>query len=184
MSLARDFMHPDAQRIGEAETLAAAAAKMRDLHVGALPIYGSDDRLHGIITDRDIVVRCVAEGGDPQTVTAQHLAKGTPIWVNVDADVGDVLRTMEQHKIRRLPVIENHRLVGMISEADLATHLSEQEVSEFASAVYSAPPDQLKASPAEAITRGGTTTAPPGSFHSTGSSLARRPGYKPGTKSA
>jgi CBS domain-containing protein len=115
MSTARDIMHPDAQCIGEDETLAAAAAKMRELHVGALPICGADDRLHGIITDRDIVVRCVAEGGDPQLVTARELAKGTPIWVDADADVGDVLSTMEENKIRRLPVIENHRLVGMTS---------------------------------------------------------------------
>jgi CBS domain-containing protein len=133
-------MHPDAQCIGPDETLAAAAVKMRDLHVGALPICGADDRLHGIITDRDIVVRCVAEGGDPQTVTAQQLAKGTPIWVDADADVGEVLRTREQNKIRRLPVIENQRLVGMISEADLATRLSQHEVSEFAQAIYGAAP--------------------------------------------
>jgi CBS-domain-containing membrane protein len=125
-------MHLGAECIGQDETLAVAAAKMRDLHVGALPICGTDDRLHGIITDRDIVVRCVAEGRDPQTVTAEELAQGTPIWVDVDSDVSDVLRTMEQHKMRQLPVIDNHRLVGMISEADMATHLGEHEVSEFA----------------------------------------------------
>jgi CBS domain-containing protein len=134
-------MHLGAECIGQDETLAAVAAKMRDLHVGALPICGADDRLHGIITDRDIVVRCVAEGRDPQTMTAQELAQGTPIWVDAGADIGDVLGTMEQHKIRRVPVIDDQRLVGMISEADLATRLSAHEVGQFASAVYSAPPN-------------------------------------------
>lgn len=140
MGTAREIMHQGVECIRQDETLIVAAAKMRNLHVGALPICGSDDRLHGIITDRDIVVRCLAEGRDPRTMTAQELAQGTPIWVDATADIGEVLRKMEEHKIRRLPVIDNHRLVGMISEADLATHLGEHEVSEFASAVYAAAP--------------------------------------------
>jgi CBS domain-containing protein len=140
MSTARDIMHLGVECVGEDETLAGAARKMRDLHVGALPICGADDRLHGIITDRDIVVRCVAGGQDPKSTTARELAQGTPIWVDVDADTDEVLQVMEEHKIRRLPVLESHRLVGMISEADLATHLSEQQVSEFAAEVYGAPP--------------------------------------------
>jgi CBS domain-containing protein len=140
MTNARDVMHLGAECIRENETLGDAARKMADLHVGALPICGQDDRLHGIITDRDIVVKCIAEGRDPQAVTARELAQGTPIWVDAQADTREVLRLMEENTIRRLPVLDNHRLVGMISEADLATHLGEHEVSEFASAVYSAPP--------------------------------------------
>jgi CBS domain-containing protein len=138
---ARDVMHPGAECIGENDTLETAASRMRDLHVGALPICGADDRLHGIITDRDIVVGCIAEGGDPTTVTAGQLAQGTPIWVDANADIREALRLMEQHKIRRLPVVDNHRLVGMISEADLATHLGKNQVAQFAEAVYSAPPN-------------------------------------------
>jgi CBS domain-containing protein len=139
MATAREIMHPGAECIGESDNLAQAARRMRDLHVGAMPICGDDDRLHGIITDRDIVVRCVAEGKDPATVTARELAQGTPIWVDVDADQREVLRLLEEHKIRRLPVIEGHRLVGMISEADVATHLSEDEIAQFARTIYSAP---------------------------------------------
>lgn len=141
MGRAQEIMHVGAECVRQDETLAAAAAKMRDLHVGSLPICGTDDRLQGIITDRDIVVHCVAEGRDPETMTAQELARGTPIWVDAGSDISDALRLMEQHKIRRLPVIDNHRLVGMISEADVATHLGEHEVGQFASAVYSAPPN-------------------------------------------
>jgi len=141
MGTAREIMHTGAESVRHDETLAAAAAKMRDLHIGALPIRGAGDQLQGIITDRDIVVRCVAEGRDPQTTAAQDMVHGSPISVNAGSDIGDVLRTMEQYKIRRLPVVENDRLVGMISEADVATHLGEHEVGEFASAVYSAPPN-------------------------------------------
>lgn len=140
MSTARDFMHAGAECIGEDETLRTAAAKMRDLHVGSLPICGADNRLHGIITDRDIVVKCVAEGVDPEQMTAAELAQGTPIWVDVDADSDEVLNLMIESKIRRLPVIEDRQLVGMISEADLAQHLDGQRLRQFATAVYSSPP--------------------------------------------
>lgn len=135
MSTARDIMHIGAECIGEHETLAQAARRMRDLDVGALPVCGDDDRLHGIITDRDIVVRCVAAGGDPETVTAGDLAQGKPFTIDADASTGQVLQVMEEHRIRRLPVIDNHRLVGMISEADLARHLPEQSVAEFVEAI-------------------------------------------------
>ncbi|MEU8246495.1 CBS domain-containing protein [Nonomuraea sp. NPDC048916] len=131
MTTARDIMHQGVECIGERETLASAAQRMHELDVGALPICGDDDRLHGIITDRDIVLKCVAAGGDPTTMTAGELAQGKPITVEVDADVQEVLQTMEQHRIRRLPVIEEHRLAGMISEADLARHLPEQTVGHF-----------------------------------------------------
>lgn len=141
MSTARDIMHMGAECIGENETLTAAAQKMRELHVGALPICGQDNRLHGIITDRDIVVDCIAAGQDPFAMTAGQLAHGTPIWVDVNADATEVMNAMTEHEIRRVPVLEEHQLVGMISEADLATHLDEHQVSEFASAIYSAPPN-------------------------------------------
>lgn len=141
MSTARDIMHVGAECVRPDETLSAAAAKMRDLHVGALPISDAEDQVYGMITDRDIVVRGLAEGLDPQTTTAQDMAQGAPIAIDAGSDIAGVLSTMEQYKIRRLPVMDNGRLAGMISEADVATHLSQNEVSEFSSAVYSAPPN-------------------------------------------
>jgi CBS domain-containing protein len=135
MTTARDIMHTGAECIGEHESLQRTAQRMRDLDVGALPICGDDDRLHGIITDRDIVIKCIAGGGDPANVTAGDLAQGKPVTVLSDADVSEVLRAMAEHQIRRLPVIESHRLVGMISEADLARHLPEQAVGEFVEAI-------------------------------------------------
>lgn len=140
MAKAREMMHQGAECIGENDTLAEAARRMRDLNIGSMPICGEDQRLKGIITDRDIVVRCVAEGRDPSSVTARDLAEGAPVWVDAGADHKEVVRLLTEHKIRRLPVIDDHRLVGMISEADVARHLPEKDVSEFARAVYSAPP--------------------------------------------
>jgi CBS domain-containing protein len=140
MSTAKEIMHRGAECIAVSDTLDTAARKMRDLQVGALPICGDDNRLHGIITDRDIVVKCIAEGKDARSCTAGELAEGTPVWVDANADADEVLRIMEQHKIRRVPVIDNHKLVGMISEADVATHLPSEKVHEFVERIYSAPP--------------------------------------------
>ncbi|MFF4762641.1 CBS domain-containing protein [Streptomyces sp. NPDC001292] len=135
MTTAREIMHTGATCVQESETLEDAARRMRELDVGALPICGPDDRLHGIITDRDIVVQCLAKGRDPRTMTAGELERGKPITIDANADSGTVLRTMEEHRIRRLPVIENHRLVGMISEADLSRSLPETQVGHFVEAV-------------------------------------------------
>jgi CBS domain-containing protein len=138
MAKARDVMHTGAECINEDENMLTAARMMRDLNVGSLPICGNDDKLHGILTDRDIVVRCVAEGYNPADVRAGDLAQGRIQFVEADAPVDDVLQTMERNKIRRVPVIENHRLVGMISEADLARHLSEHQLAEFVESIYAA----------------------------------------------
>ena len=135
MTTARDIMHTGATCIGEHETLQDAAQQMRDLGVGSLPIRGDDDRLRGIITDRDIVTRCIAQGADPASVTAGELAQGMPVTVESLADVTDVLRAMEQHQIHRVPVIESQQPIGMISQADLARHLPENRIGEFIEAV-------------------------------------------------
>lgn len=134
--VARDIMHSGAECIGEGDSLAAAAQKMRDLGVGSLPICGTDDRLHGILTDRDIVLRCVAEGHDPAQVRAGDLAQETLFWVEATAGVGEVLHQMEDHRVKHLPVIESHRLVGIITEADLARSLDEHRLAKFVERVY------------------------------------------------
>ena len=136
MTTARDMRHLGAQCIGEHESMADPARMMRDLGVGSLPICGDDQRLKGIITDRDIVVRCLAEGRDPASMTAADMAQGRPFVVDADADAGDVLRSMTEHRVKRMPVIDDHRLVGMISEADLARHLSDDQLAIFVESVY------------------------------------------------
>jgi CBS domain-containing protein len=130
MTVARDIMTPAPHCVGENDTLVEAARLMVSLDVGALPICGEDQKLKGMLTDRDIVVKCIARGGDPAGVTAGSLAEGKPFWVDVDADVREVLDSMKQHQVRRLPVIEDHRLVGIISQADVALTLTPSATGE------------------------------------------------------
>lgn len=137
MTTARDIMHVDVTCVGDHETLTVAAQRMRDLGVGALPICGDDDRLHGMITDRDIVVKCLAAGLEPATMTAAELAQGNTYHVDAEADVAQMLTVMEEHQVRRLPVIEDHRLVGIVTEADIARHLPEHAIAEFIRAICS-----------------------------------------------
>ncbi|WP_336049755.1 CBS domain-containing protein [Streptomyces sp. CA2R101] len=135
---ARDIMSGGARCVGAHESLMDAAKMMRDLNVGCLPICGDNNRLTGMITDRDIVVTCCAEGVDPATVQAGSMS-GELHWIDADADASEVLRTMEDHHIKRLPVIDvkgGHQLVGMITEANLAKNLSDAEIAEFANRVY------------------------------------------------
>jgi len=128
-------MHQGAECVGEHDSLRTAAEMMRDLSVGALPICGDDDRLKGIITDRDIVIKCCAEGKDLNETTAGELARGL-VWVDAETSVEDALTVMEENQIKRMPVIENHRIVGMISEADLAKELPDSKLAEFVHRIY------------------------------------------------
>ena len=139
MTTARDIMTPGAECVGAEESLAEAARKMRDLDVGALPICGTDNRLKGMITDRDIVVQCVAEGKDPSSVKAGELGGEEVVTIGADDSVDEALRTMIDHKVRRLPVIDGHDLVGMVSQGDLATNISEDKVGMLVEAISAAP---------------------------------------------
>ncbi len=134
---ARDVMTIHPRWVGAATTLVEAAQLMRDLDVGALPVCDDDENLVGMVTDRDIVVRCIADGGDPGAVTAGELATGDPVSIPADAPLDDVLATMADHQIRRLPVIDHGRLVGIISEADIAREGNTEEVADTVQAVTS-----------------------------------------------
>ena len=129
--LARDIMTGGAECIGVNETLEQAARKMKDLDVGSLPICGEDNRLKGMLTDRDIVVRCLADGGDPKSTKAGDLAQGKPVTIGADDTVEEAIRTMQQHQVRRLPVIDGHNLIGMLSQADIARNYPEDRVGEL-----------------------------------------------------
>ena len=136
MTTAKQIMHPGATWMSRTDTVEHAAGVMRRLGVGVLPISDENERLCGIITDRDIVVKCIAVGADPATTTCATLCEGTPRWVDAEADAREVLSELENHQIKRLPVIEDKRLVGMISEADIARHLSDDEIAEYVEGVY------------------------------------------------
>jgi CBS domain-containing protein len=125
MTTARDIMTRDAECVRTSDTLVTAAQRMRDLGVGSMPICGDDDRLAGMVTDRDIVVKCIADGGDPTSTRVEALAEGKPVTIGADDDIQEALRTMTSHDVRRLPVIDGDRLVGSVSQADIAKHLPE-----------------------------------------------------------
>lgn len=135
MATVREIMTSGAECVGENESLAAAAKKMRDLDVGALPICGEDNRLKGMLTDRDIVVKCIAEGGDPNNTRAGQYAQGKPVTVGADDSVEEALRTMKQYKVRRLPVIDGHDLVGVVSQGDVAKGLDPTRVGDLVEAI-------------------------------------------------
>lgn len=134
--LAREMMHVGVECVGEHDSLLHAAQRMRDLDVGCMPICGDDEQLHGIITDRDIVLRCCADGRDPATMTAGELTQGTPVWISAGANEDQVLELMSGHQVKRLPVIEDGQLVGMISEADIARQLSDDKVARMTEGIY------------------------------------------------
>jgi CBS domain-containing protein len=137
MTTAREIMTGGVECIGENESLQEAARKMRDLDVGALPICGEDRRLKGMVSDRDIVVRFVAEGSDLASTPAKELAGGKPVTIGADDSVEEALRTMAEHKVRRLPVIDGHDMVGIVSQADIARHLPEGKVGDLVEAISS-----------------------------------------------
>jgi CBS domain-containing protein len=134
-------MSPDCTCVGENETLVDAARKLAELNVGALPICGEDDRLKGMLTDRDIVVKAIARGKDLGSTRAGELGQGDGQTVTIGADdsVDEALRTMIDHKVRRLPVIDGRRLVGIVSQADIATNVDEQRVGDLVEAISAAP---------------------------------------------
>jgi CBS domain-containing protein len=135
MSTAREIMTPNATCVGADENMLAAARKMAELDVGSLPICGSDDRLKGMLTDRDIVVKVLARGLDPATVTAGELAQGKPVTIGADDDAAEILQTMAEHQVRRLPVIDGHSLVGIVAIADVARALPDRPVGDLMDAI-------------------------------------------------
>jgi CBS domain-containing protein len=135
---ARDVMTVGVECVGESETIVDAAKKMADLDVG-LPICGEDNRLKGMLTDRDIAVKVLAHGKEPDSTTAGELGEGKPVTIGADDSVQEALRTMKDHKVRRLPVIDGHDLVGIVSQGDLAVEIDQEDVGELVAAISAAP---------------------------------------------
>lgn len=134
---ARDIMTSDCTCIGENDSVLEAARKLKELDVGAMPICGEDNRLKGMLTDRDIVVKVLAEGRDPATTKAGELGVGDGRTVTIGADdsIEEALRTMAEHQVRRLPVIDGHDLVGIVAQADIARNYDEEKVGDLVEAI-------------------------------------------------
>jgi len=135
---ARDIMTEGCECVGENDTAADAAKKLSDLGVGAMPICGEDDRLKGMVTDRDLVTEVIAAGKDPSEVKMSELGDGKPVTIGADDSLSDAIKTMSEHQVRRLPVIDGHELVGIVSQADIAKNAEEEEVGELVEAISQA----------------------------------------------
>ena len=132
---ARDIMSRDADCVQESQSILDAAKELADRDVGAMPICGDDERLKGMLTDRDIVVKVLAQGKDPSSTKVSELAQGKPVTIGADDSIEEALRTMSEHKVRRLPVIDGHDLVGIISQADIARNLDDEKTGDLVEAI-------------------------------------------------
>ena len=116
----REVMTSSPRTVEPGATIQEVARLMGDEDVGSLPIVDGD-RLVGTVTDRDIVVRVVAEGKDPQSLTVREAASTDLVTVDPDQGLDEALRLMAKHQVRRLPVVEEDgRLVGIVAQADVA----------------------------------------------------------------
>jgi CBS domain-containing protein len=123
----RDVMTPNPRTIEPSTPIVEAARLMRDQDVGPLPIV-EGDRVVGILTDRDIVVRAIADGKDPQSTTARDVASKQLITVDPEQTLDEATKLMAKHQVRRLPVCEEDgRIVGIVAQADIAIEAPAQE---------------------------------------------------------
>jgi CBS domain-containing protein len=122
-----ELMTSSPKSVGSDAFVADAAKLMRDEDVGLVPIV-QGDRLIGTITDRDIAVRVVAEGKEPQSTKVKEIASTDLVTVNPQQDLDEALRLMAQHQVRRLPVVEEDgRLVGIVAQADVARNADDSQ---------------------------------------------------------
>ena len=138
---AREIMTQSAECIGENDSILDAAKMMAKSDIGAMPICGEDNRLKGVITDRDIVVKVIAEGRDPSQVRAGELGEGKPVTIGADDSISLAIQTMADKQVRRLPVIDGHDLIGIVSIGDIAQNAEEDDVGRLLELISSAPPN-------------------------------------------
>jgi CBS domain-containing protein len=126
----QDVMTPSPATAIPSQSLADAAKMMKEEDVGSVPVVDGS-RLVGVLTDRDIVVRAVAEGKNPQTIQVGDIASPDVVTVRPDDDLDDALRLMAQYQVRRLPVVEHGELVGVLAQADVAHEAKDKQVGEL-----------------------------------------------------
>ena len=123
----REIMTATVESVTPETDLVMVARKMKDLNVGSIPVI-EGNRLLGIITDRDIVIRAVAEGKNPQAEQASNVLTPDPTTIEADADVREASELMAREQIRRLPVVQGGSLVGFLSIGDLAVDLGKDRL--------------------------------------------------------
>lgn len=139
MATARDIMTPDPIIFGVDDSVVDIAKRMESDDIGAVIICNPEERMQGMVTDRDLAIQVIAAGRDPSTCTAGDLVDGREVvTIGADDDLELAIRTMKDHAVRRLPVIDGHRVVGIISQADLALHVDEGMVGELVEVISGA----------------------------------------------
>jgi CBS domain-containing protein len=132
--IVRDAMTEDPRSIGQSASVVEAALLMREADIGSLPIT-DDEKLVGMITDRDITTRVVAAAADPKVTSLAEVYSRDLVSVEPDNDLEEALRLMARHQVRRLPVVENGRLVGIVAQADIALSENETRTGELVEAI-------------------------------------------------
>lgn len=122
-----DIMSKDITVITEDQTVRDAAERLAQDDIGVLPICDSDKQLKGVLTDRDIVVHVIARGKDPASTRARDMEQGELVTLRPDDSIEHACDLMAQRKVRRLPVVEQGRVVGMVSQADVAKSVSPEQ---------------------------------------------------------
>lgn len=135
MTTAREVMTPGAECVRSDQTAADAARMMGERSVGALPITGKDEKVKGMVTDRDLVIKVMGQGRDAGTFPAGDLNQTEAVTVGADDPVDEVMATMSRHQVKRLPVIDQDRLVGMVTIADVARALPDPQVGDLEKAL-------------------------------------------------
>ena len=116
----RELMTKQVIRIHPDEPVAVAARTLTQYNIGALPVCGRDGQLYGMVTDRDLVIRCMAAGRDPGSMKVRDVMTGGVVSTSPDTEIGVAAHLMGHRQVRRLPVVENGKLCGMVSLGDLA----------------------------------------------------------------
>ena len=129
----RDIMTNSVIGIGAEESVEVAARQLARYNIGALPVLGKDGKICGMVTDRDLVIRCVAPGQAPANTTVRQVMTKQVISAQPDMEVGVAAHLMGRQQVRRLPVTENGKLCGMVSLGDLANR--EESVMDAADAL-------------------------------------------------
>jgi CBS domain-containing protein len=130
----RDAMTEDPRSIVASASVVEAARLMREEHIGSLPVT-DDEQLVGMVTDRDITTRVVADSADPKLTSVGEVYSRDLISVEPDNDLEEALRLMARHQVRRLPVVENGKLVGIVAQADIALGENEKRTGELVEAI-------------------------------------------------
>ena len=137
----KDIMSKEVASLKSDDSIEQAAKLMKQHDVGSIPVCSSEQQVVGIVTDRDITLRCVAEGQDTKQQKVKEIMSSNPVVGSPEMNVDDAVKIMSQKQIRRLPIVENNNLVGIVALGDISVESSLQDDAEQALSSISEPCD-------------------------------------------